>query len=68
MDERKIQSSSSSFRKESLLSVYTIELLKKADRIRQNSSTYNSKEKIDIYHQTAEAYRSIGNYFFHEKI
>jgi hypothetical protein len=40
---------------------HIIELIKKADRIRHLSSENNSKEKIDIYHEAAEACRSIGN-------
>ncbi|CAF2403385.1 unnamed protein product [Rotaria sp. Silwood2] len=37
-------------------------LLKKANQISQLNSQYNSKEKIDIYHEVAQACRSIGNY------
>ncbi len=38
---------------------FIIEILKKIDRI---NSKNNFQEKIDIYHEAAEAYRSIGNY------
>jgi tetratricopeptide (TPR) repeat protein len=39
------------------------ELLKEAERIRHAGSR-NPKEKIDIYHEAAEACRSVGNCFF----
>ncbi|CAF0957106.1 unnamed protein product [Rotaria sordida] len=38
------------------------ELLKKADQISQLHSHNNSQEKIDIYHEVAQACQSIGNY------
>ncbi|CAF0877805.1 unnamed protein product [Rotaria sp. Silwood1] len=37
-------------------------LLQKADQIKQLDSQNNSKEKIDIYHEAAQACQSIGNY------
>ena len=40
-----------------------VELLKEAERVRQTSSR-NPKERIDIYHETAEACRSVGNSSF----
>jgi tetratricopeptide (TPR) repeat protein len=38
---------------------FCIEILKKVHRI---NSKNNSKEKIDIYHEAGEVYRSMGNY------
>jgi len=40
------------------------ELLKEAERIRHAGSR-NPKEKIDIYHEAAEACRSVGNFSSH---
>lgn len=40
--------------------IWFIGLIKEAERIRQSSSR-NPKDKIDIYHETAEACRSVGN-------
>lgn len=42
-----------------LVFFWILELLKEAERVRQTGSR-NFKEKIDIYHETAEACRSVG--------
>lgn len=41
-------------------SSFHLELIREAERVRQSSSR-NPKEKIDIYHEAAEACRSAGN-------
>lgn len=43
--------------------VSSIESIKEAERIQYNGSK-NVKEKIDIYHEAAEACRSIGKFYF----
>ena len=50
---------SSCFRSE--IRFFGLELLKEAERVRHAGSK-NPKEKIDIYHETAEACRSVGKY------
>ncbi|UJR20716.1 hypothetical protein I4U23_023838 [Adineta vaga] len=47
---------------DSYSSQHSYKLLRKAQRVRQLNIETNSKQKIDIYHEAAEACRSIGDY------
>jgi hypothetical protein len=56
MDEKRIQSKY--FISEMIFfEIQILELLKEAERV----GSKTPKEKIDIYHETAEACRSVGN-------
>lgn len=62
MDDKKIQSIDFFFAEINQCLIFfccCIEILKKLDRI---NSKNTFKEKIDVYHEAAEVYRSIGNY------